>query len=244
MTINPAAITTPTAAARARAKAQRKRAYAADLETRDPIGARELRVEADALDEVAITVLDPANSLHSPLEVGRGGELIVNSSHAEIDNTCLVDTVRQTPNMLTAEASQKRTELANEAGVLSLALDTAETIQAANSLDKMLAAQLSALHMLTMKNAATAASFADIAANLSGTMSAAQRQFANIETTRSANAAARASEAFQRGMLTLDRLRNGGKQTIVVQHVTVAEGGQAMVAGTMQPGSAGRGKGR
>ncbi len=31
----------------------------------------------------------------------------------------------------------------------------------------------------------------------------------------------------------LDRLRNGGRQTVVVQHVNVAEGGQALVAGKM-----------
>jgi hypothetical protein len=43
-------------------------------------------------------------------------------------------------------------------------------------------------------------------------------------------------ETYQRALLTLDRLRNGGKQTVVVQHVAVANGGQAVVAGTMNPG--------
>jgi hypothetical protein len=37
--------------------------------------------------------------------------------------------------------------------------------------------------------------------------------------------------AFQQGLVTLDRLRAGGKQTILVQHVQVNEGGQAVVAG-------------
>ncbi len=52
-----------------------------------------------------------------------------------------------------------------------------------------------------------------------------------------AAASTRMIEAFQRGLLTLERLRNGGKQTVVVQHVAVSEGGQAVVAGTVTPGA-------
>jgi len=51
-----------------------------------------------------------------------------------------------------------------------------------------------------------------------------------------AGAAARMMETFQRGLLTLDRLRNGGKQVVTVQHVTVGDGGQAIVAGKVSPG--------
>lgn len=43
-------------------------------------------------------------------------------------------------------------------------------------------------------------------------------------------------ETFQRAALTLERLRNGGRQTVVVQHVDVANGGRAVVAGTVTPG--------
>src|SRR4051794_1584020 len=118
MTINTTRVTTPADAARARAKAQRKRAYAAELEPRDRLGARELRVEADALDEVALAVLDPANIVGAPLEAGRGGELIVDTPERHGDHPWLMDTVRQSPDMLIAEASLMRIELANEAGVL------------------------------------------------------------------------------------------------------------------------------
>ena len=45
------------------------------------------------------------------------------------------------------------------------------------------------------------------------------------------NASARMMDTYQRALLTLERVRNGGKQTVVVQHVTVAGGGQAVVAG-------------
>jgi hypothetical protein len=44
-------------------------------------------------------------------------------------------------------------------------------------------------------------------------------------------------------MMTLDRLRAGGKQTIVVQHVQVNDGGQAVVAGKMKAGKKGGGRG-
>jgi hypothetical protein len=36
---------------------------------------------------------------------------------------------------------------------------------------------------------------------------------------------------YQQGMLALQRLRTGGTQRIVVQHVTVEDGGRAVVAG-------------
>jgi hypothetical protein len=41
-------------------------------------------------------------------------------------------------------------------------------------------------------------------------------------------------ECFQHGLLTIAKVRSGGKQTVVVQHVNVGDGGQAMVAGQMK----------
>jgi hypothetical protein len=65
---------------------------------------------------------------------------------------------------------------------------------------------------------------------------------ANVRATRLAGAASRLLTAFQQGMVTLDRIRAGGKQTIVVQHVQVNDGGQAVVAGKMQAGKKGGGR--
>ena len=48
-------------------------------------------------------------------------------------------------------------------------------------------------------------------------------------------------ESYQRGALTLERLRNGGRQVVQVQHVNVSDGGQAVVAGTIQGGRRKRG---
>ena len=65
----------------------------------------------------------------------------------------------------------------------------------------------------------------------------------NVRVTRLAGAASRLMMAFQQGMVTLDRLRSGGRQHIVVQHVQVNDGGQAVVAGKMKaPRAKGRGR--
>ena len=52
---------------------------------------------------------------------------------------------------MTVDASRDRLELANQAGCLEEALDAAETIDAQNSLEKMLAHQLAASHRSSMK---------------------------------------------------------------------------------------------
>jgi hypothetical protein len=55
------------------------------------------------------------------------------------------DTVRN-PNYVTVDASRDRLDLAHEAAALESALDAAESIDAKNSLEKMLAHQLAAGH--------------------------------------------------------------------------------------------------
>jgi len=53
---------------------------------------------------------------------------------------------------------------------------------------------------------------------------------------RLSNASARMMQICQEALLTLQKLRTGGKQRVVVQHVQVAEGGQAVVTGSMKSG--------
>jgi hypothetical protein len=59
-------------------------------------------------------------------------------------------------------------------------------------------------------------------------------QHLSIEAGRMFNASARMMESFQHGMLTIAKVRSGGRQTVVVQHVIVGDGGQAMVAGQVK----------
>ena len=42
--------------------------------------------------------------------------------------------------------------------------------------------------------------------------------------------------SYQQGTAALERLRSGGQQTVVVQHVQVSEGGQAIVAAEIKAG--------
>jgi hypothetical protein len=140
----------------------------------------------------------------------------------------VIDTIQESPGMLSASASRSRMELTGNS--LTLAADAAESIQPKSSLEKMLAHQLAASHRLGML-------FAEQAATLvcrPGTLN----QFQSVEASRLANAAARMMGAFQDGFLALDRVRRGGKQTVKVvhQHVAVGPGGQAVVAGNVKAG--------
>jgi hypothetical protein len=59
-----------------------------------------------------------------------------------------------------------------------------------------------------------------------------------VEQVRLTNAGARMMQAYQELLLTLQKLRTGGKQTVVVQHVRVS-GGQAVIAGNVKAGTGG-----
>jgi hypothetical protein len=59
-----------------------------------------------------------------------------------MDRPDLIDTVRSKPDMVTAHASLARLELVAQTGALDLAVDTAETIKARNSLEKMLGSSI------------------------------------------------------------------------------------------------------
>jgi hypothetical protein len=51
-----------------------------------------------------------------------------------------------------------------------------------------------------------------------------------VEQARMANAAARMMQVCQEALLTIQRMRVGGRQTVLVQHVQVSDGGKAVVA--------------
>jgi hypothetical protein len=158
------------------------------------------------------------------LERGTGGELI----QPRKPSTYLYNTLDY-PDFIAADASAERMALAHEAGALALGVDTADTIQAANSLELMLAHQLAAAHAGAMKLMGQVSDMILLQGKAIRT-----EDSANVRVTRLAGAASRLMMAFQQGVVTLDRLRAGGKQTIVVQHVQVNDGGQAVVAGKMK----------
>ena len=61
------------------------------------------------------------------------------------------------------------------------------------------------------------------------------------DVARLTNASARMMDAYQAGCLTLLKLKTKGQQRVIVQHVNVGAGGQALVAGRVDRGSRKRG---
>jgi hypothetical protein len=171
-------------------------------------------------------------------EIGAGGELI------DRENRCdpIVDTVAH-PDYVTAEASRDRLGLASQAGSLSLALDAADTIQAQDSLEKMLVHQMAVLHSGMMRAAARMNEELDAAGAIDPKVAAGMfdlnkreaAEAANVRACRLAGAISRMSATYQQGLLTLQRKRTGGNQQVTVKHihqqVNVTQGGQAVVAG-------------
>ncbi len=181
--------------------------------------------QAESLEKEA----DDLISVDAPREVGPGGELIPVKGEVTLDKDSGVggrETLRE-PSQINQEASIRRLDLAADANVYETALDAAQSIEPRNSLEKMLAHQMALAH--------------DQAFKLS-TM--AMNQNDPVEIARLTNASARQMDAYQKAMLTLQKIRCGGKQTVVVQHVTVKDGGQAVVTGKMKGGLKGGGDDR
>lgn len=214
--------------------AAEKRTRAFDLAAHgDKVGALSERAEADELERDAADILDPLAHTTAPVQIGRGGEFATDATMMRP----YLDTVRARPDWLAHDASRERMKLASGAGALTLGLDAAETIQAGNSLEKMLAHQLAAAHSLGMRMLAGAGEELAAYAN-----SGHQYPHRSVEAARMANTAARLMDAYQRGLMALDRMRNGGRQVVTVQHVNVASGGQAVVAGNVENRDRGEGR--
>ena len=123
------------------------------------------------------------------------------------------------PDWVNIYASRERTQLLDKAQAFNLGADTADSIKPKDSTEKMLAHQMAAAHKAALGLLA---------------MSAYQRN--TVEQCRLANTAARLMDTYQRAMLTLKRNRSDGRQIVTVQHVQVADGGQAVIAGAVNTG--------
>jgi hypothetical protein len=200
--------------------ATRRKRLAADHLARqgDRIGSRFELAEAADLEMVADLAIDPAVHSTGRVVAGAGGEAVLGKS-------CFADTLRA-PDMVGLDAAEARLALAEEADVVTLALDVAQTIGARNSAEKMLAAELAAAHRLGMEMMASARRLVERFED-SGHVAL------SVEGARLATCATKLMLAFQGGMATIVRLRGGGQQVVTVQHVNVS-GGQAVVAGQVK----------
>lgn len=148
------------------------------------------------------------------IKLGSGNE-VINPKVAGLVNT-LTD-----PTVASLEASNHRTDLLTMLGtdIAAMALDAADTIQACNSLEKMLAHQMATVHQMSMMMAHRSTLVQD-------------PQLA----VKTMNAAMKGFSTYQGGMLALRQLRGNQQQHIVVQHVNVQAGGQAMVGNVSSRG--------
>src|SRR5262245_12035968 len=163
-----------------------------------PVAAYDLRL-ADEWEAQARTKQLPSTRT----EIGTGGELI------DRENRCdpTVDTVAH-PDYVTAEASRDRLALASQAGSLRLALDADDTMQAQDSLEKMLDHQVEWIHCCMSRATARINDELDAA----GVIDPNKREAANVRACRLAGAISRMSATYQQGLLTLQRKRTGGTQ--------------------------------
>ncbi len=208
--------------------AAHKREAAAQAST-NPLWAAQQRAEAAGLDALAAALRDPNARGVPALHRGRGGETTPPDDSDMPGRTReVLQAVAASPGMLAADASLARLGLARDAGALALAVETAEDARAETAAEKMLAHQLAAAHALGMELLTVAGN------ELHQHRKAPHLNTGSLDSAnRNAAAAARVMEACSRAALTLDRLRHGGRQVVTVQHVSVADGGQAVVAGSV-----------
>jgi len=194
--------------------------------------AAQLAAEAAGIEALAASLRDPTARGLPTLCQGRGGETAPpDDPDRPWHQREVAQTAAATPTVLAADASLARLTMARDAGVLPLAVEAAQDAGAATATERMLAHQLAAAHQSAMGLFATANEELykhRVASHLN--------PGALAEATRSATSGARVLAAFVQGALALDRLRNGSRQIVTVQHVTVADGGQALVAGNVTTG--------
>src|SRR5262249_35140535 len=140
--------------------------------------------EANDMESAAAEFLDPGTHVTGPHQIGNGGELVLRTREAMAKGPGIIDTLRESPDVLNVEASRHPLELAGN--TLSMAVDAAESIQARNSLEKMLVHQLAAAHRLAMHMAEQSARLVDRHETW-GKINPAH----SIEAARLANASAR-----------------------------------------------------
>lgn len=183
-------------------------------------GDAERAAEALALAEEQHDAADGLLRREQPIQV-LSGEAVVRPA-ASPRNQYIADTLAE-PSQVAIDASSARTNLLVlvQTDVLALGVDAAQSIKAKNSLEKMLAHQLALIHSVAMRTM-------DKALLAKGT-----------DGVGLLNATARLMSVYQQGLLTVQKLRSKGAQTVTVRHVHVHRGGQAVI-GNVTPGGAKR----
>jgi len=123
------------------------------------------------------------------------------------------------PDLFAIESSETRGRMLVINDIAALGIDVANTIGASNTLEKLLAHEIALAHKVACEQSAKASREND----------------PEMEIKR-LHVSARMMGAFQQGVLTLQKLRTGGTQNVIVQHVHVADGGQAVIGAVQTRG--------
>jgi hypothetical protein len=177
----------------------RKRATAS---TTDPIRRACDLGEADDLASQSVALMTPPE----PLQRGLGGEVMPTVEQGLPG----LELALNSPNLLDAEVTIQRTQLADRAGVFEMAIEASESVKAKNSIQRMQAHQLALAHKYSMELMADAA-----------------KQRDPIIKVKLMNCSARLMDVYSKGVLALQRLQQGANQVVQVQHVQVH--GQAVI---------------
>jgi len=192
----------------------------------DPVLRAQFEAEAEGLEALADRLRDPAAHGVPALRRGQGAETAPSANPAMPRRyNDVAEAVGANPSMLAADASLARLGLARDANVLTMAVETAQDAGAETAAQKMVAHQLAGAHPLVMELLRIAAAEAQ-----KHRQAPHMNSGALAEVARTTTAAARLMDSCSRAALILDRLLNGARQTVLVQHVTVSDGGQAVVA--------------
>ena len=116
------------------------------------------------------------------------------------------------PDLPALDASRTRGQLLEANDVTALGIDVAKTVQAGNAVEKLLAHQVALAHKIAFEQA-----------------SKANREKDPVIEAKRLETVAKMMATAQRAALTLQKLRASGPQRVVVQHVHVEAGGQAVV---------------
>ena len=170
--------------------------------------------------------LKPAKDASGEMLIAQG-EVLPEIDEASIGSQMTTAWLRESlakPDAVAAGASFSRTQLLQDVRLFDLGTDAATSISASNSIEKMLAHQMVVAHDLAMK-----VSYLTMSPDIGP-----------LNIPKLSNAAVRLMEAFQGGVLALHKIKTGGRQTVVVQHVDVGSGGKAVIAGSVNSSSAAR----
>lgn len=163
------------------------------------------------------------------------GEVIPSDSDQSMKAINLRDTLEH-PDQIAHDASADRTALLLDSNldITALSLDMAATIEADNSLEKGLAHQMALAHTAAFRLISDGLAMVEKAGSQ---RTIALTQLYSTEGTRLINTGNRMMNTYQQGIATLAKSRRGGKQSMTVKHVTVADGGQAVIGNVEQGAS-------